>query len=163
VVADQFAGGSSPVVGGGSSVAGGDGSSAAGRAGSSVVGGGTSAAGGGVVAGSSAAGDGASAGDDASVAGGGGGGGVSPVLIALGADGSRSVCCDDPFAVGEDSLGVVSWAELPFCSLSTVLDCWLFSSRFGFCCSPSLSSLEVVKLRAAGALGRLVSTLFFSS
>src|SRR5215204_3471677 len=78
----------SPVVGGGISVAGGDGSSAAGGAGSSVVGGGTSAASRGVVDGSSAAGDGASVGGDASGAGG-GGDGVSPVLVALGADGSR--------------------------------------------------------------------------
>ena len=162
MVADQFAGGSSPVVvGGESSAAGGDGSSAVGDAGSSVVGGGTSAAGGGVVDGSSAAGDGVSAGDDASVAGG-GGGGVSPVLIALGADGSRSVCCDDPFAVGEDSSGVVSWAELSS-SLSTVPDCSLFFSRFGSCSSSSLSSFEVVKLRLAGVLGGLVSALLFST
>jgi|SRR5215216_3925449 len=164
MVADQFAGDGSPVVGGRISVAGGDGSSAAGGAGSSVVGGGTSAASRGVVDGSSAAGDGASVGGDASGAGG-GGDGVSPVLVALGADGSRDgsrAWSGELCAVGEDSSGVVSWAELPSSS-STVPDRSLFSSRFGSCSSPSPSSFEVVELRLAGGLGRSISALLFSS
>ena len=163
MVADQFAGDGSPVVGGRISVAGGDGSSAAGGAVSSVGGGGTSAAGGEGVDRSSAAGDEASAGGDAFVAGG-GGVGVSPVLAALGAggsrDGSRAAWSGDPFAVGEDSSGLLSWAESP---LSTVPDRSLFSSRFGSCSSPSLSSFEAVELRLAGVPGRSVSALLVSS
>jgi len=116
VVADQVAGDGSPVEGGGTSVAGEDGSSAAGGTGSFAVGGDTSAADGGVVDSPSAAGDGASVGGDAFGAGGGGGNGVSTVSIALGADGSRDCSRDgsradwsgDPFAVGEDSSGMVS-------------------------------------------------------
>jgi hypothetical protein len=135
VVADQFAGGSSPVVGGGSSAVGVDGSSAVGGAGSSVVGGGPCAAGVVIVVvdGSSAAGGESTTGgeagslvvvgDDASAAG--GGGDVSPSLPLLGA---------------EDSSGVVSWAEPSFCSLSEASDPWLFSSRCGSCCSLSLSA-----------------------
>ena len=163
-MADQFARELSPVVGGGTSVAAGVGSSAAGVADSSVVGVGTSAAAGGVVEdGTSVARDGASAGDDAAVAGGGDGDGGSPVLLALGADGSRATQSSGPFAVDEDSSDVVSWAELPSSSLSEVLDGWLFSSCFGSCCSPSVSSPEVVTLSVAGAFGESVSTLRFSS
>ena len=148
-------------------MAGGESSFPAGGAGSSVVGGSTSAAGGEVVVDSpSSAGEEASAGGGASGAGGGGDGGVSPALIALGADGSRDgvppAWGGDPFAGGEDSSGVLSWAESPS-SLSAVWNRSLSSSSSGSSSSPSLSSLEAVELRLVGGLGRLASALLVSS